>query len=265
VSAKDFGRRKVMPNAKEIKTTKKNILIYGPTGSGKTTLFTTLPGKKFLYVFDPAAVDSIKGLDIEYEYFPPDGILGIRATQKGVKGKKKFAKPESFDKFEEHLENWLENDLEGFDTIGFSSITTLSQILMNKLLDINGRFGRVPELADYNLLGITLVALMEAVLSIPNKLVFVEGHSDLVNDEVSKMIVNQWDVTKNCRRMLPRLFSDVWVSEADPSAEKVNYRIQTSPDKKWPQAKNSFSRKFKEDITINLKQPREEQGVGRWF
>jgi hypothetical protein len=174
-------------------------------------------------------------------------------------------KPESFDKFEAHLENWLERDLEDYDTIGFSSITTLSHILMNKLLDLNGRFGRVPELADYNLLGLTLVAVMESVLAVPDKVIFIEGHSDLVNDEVSKMILNQWDITKNVRRMLPRMFSDLWISSAEPVGDKVHYSIQTAMDKRWPQAKCSFDRKFIEDVTINLRQPREEQGVSKWF
>jgi hypothetical protein len=107
---------------------------------------------------------------------------------------------------------------------------------------------------------------MEAVLSIPNKLIFVEGHNDLVQDEISKMIINQWDITKNVRRMLPRLFSDLWISDAEPSKGVMKYSIQTAKDKRWPQAKCSFpGRDFIEDVTINLKQPREEQGVGRWF
>lgn len=255
-----------MPNAKDIKTTKKNILVYGPTGSGKTTLFTTLPGKKFLYVFDPAAIDTIRGLDIEYEFFPPDGILGIRSTQKGRSSVKRESKPKSYDAFEAHLESWLERDLDGFDTIGFSSITTLSQILLNKILDINGRFGKVPELPDYNLLGLTLVAVMESVLSKPDKTIFVEGHSDLVQDEVSKSIVNQFDATKNARRMLPRMFSDVWISGVDIDTKgETTYQVQTKPDKKWPMAKNSFRRNFIEDVTINLNKSREDQGVGRWF
>jgi hypothetical protein len=130
---------------------------------------------------------------------------------------------------------------------------------------LNGRFGRVPEIADYNLLGITMVAMMEAVLSVPDKLIFIEGHSDLVNDAVSKIIVNQWDITKNVRRMLPRMFSDVWISSTDPTGTEVKYTIQTAPDKKWPQGKNSFRLNYFEDVTVNLKKPREEQGAGRWF
>ena len=254
-----------MPNAKDLKSQKKNIIVYGPTGSGKTTLFTTLPGKKFLYIFDPSALDTLRGQDIDYEYFPPDGVLGIRATQKGARGKAKMPEPTSYRDFENHLENFGSNSYEDYDIIGFSSITTLSQILMNRLLFINGRFGHVPELSDYNLLGITLVALFEDVLSVQNKTVFIEGHSDLVQDQVSKKIQNQFDITKNVRRMLPRLLTDAWVAEADVISDKSSFRIHTMPTREWPLCKNSFGFGPFIDVTIDLKKDRVRQGIGSKF
>ena len=254
-----------MPNAKDIKTQKKNIIVYGPTGSGKTTLFTTLPGKKFLYVFDPGALDTLRGQDLDYAYFPPDGILGIRATQKGARGKTKMIEPTSYRDFENHLEDFGSNAYEDYDIIGFSSITTLSQILMNRLLFINGRFGHVPELSDYNLLGLTLVALLESALSVPNKVVFVEGHSDLVQDQTSKKIQNQWDVTKNVRRMLPRMFTDIWISSADVEKAKSVFRIQTMSTREWPLCKNSFGFNPFLDVTLGEDHTRVGGGVGRFF
>jgi hypothetical protein len=254
-----------MPNAKSLKTGKKNILVYGPTGSGKTTLFTTLPGRKFLYLFDPSGLDSIKGLDIDYEFFPPDDVLGVWSTLKKGRTTVKGT-PQSYQEFEDHLEKILNGDrFKEYDVIGFSSVTMLSNIMMDYLLHLQARFGRVPELSDYNLLGISLINTFKPALALQDKIIFLEGHSDLTQDDVSKRIVNQFDVTKNVRRIIPRLCSDIWVSEGSPEGEDMKYRIQTAPSKEFPQAKNSFSLKPFEDVTIDLKKPREGQGAGRWF
>ena len=41
-----------------------------------------LPGRKFAYLFDPAALPSLRGLDIDYEQFLPE-CLELDATLKG--------------------------------------------------------------------------------------------------------------------------------------------------------------------------------------
>jgi GTPase SAR1 family protein len=62
---------------------RQNFLIVGPAGSGKTSLFATIPGKKFVYVFDPNAVRTLEGLDIKYEEFLADELDLSIITMKG--------------------------------------------------------------------------------------------------------------------------------------------------------------------------------------
>jgi len=256
-----------MANAKELVKSKKVILVYGPTGTGKTTLFTSIPGKKFIYMFDPSGLDSIAGCDIEYEAYFDEPILGIRATQKGRTDPKapKQREPTAYARFEDSLEERLASNFKGYDVIGIDSLTTLQIITMDRILWLNGRLGRVPEIADYMLVGETIMAILRAICSLPNKIVYITGHSDLVQDEISKRVQNQFDITKNIRRLLPRLCSDVWVSGAEQGKDSVEYYVQTSPSRDFPSAKNSFGLRQFEDVTMNLRRPREEQGIGKWL
>jgi GTPase SAR1 family protein len=62
-------------NAKEATlSTYENILCVGDPGSGKSSLIRTLPGKKFVYIFDPNGLRSLAGADVDYEEWLPDSL-----------------------------------------------------------------------------------------------------------------------------------------------------------------------------------------------
>ena len=52
-------------NATEDDVGKPKFLLVGSTGSGKTAQILTLPGKTFAYIFDPSALATLKGYDID--------------------------------------------------------------------------------------------------------------------------------------------------------------------------------------------------------
>lgn len=255
-----------MPNAKDLEKGRKNILNYGPTGTGKTWLFTTFPGKKFVYAFDPSTLDTIAGLDIDYEYVSPKSSLGIHKTQEGRTDPKgpKYTEPLAFRQFEDHLEKFLEEDIETYDVIAFCSLTTLQLILLERILYINGRFGQTPQIADYMLLGDTLLAIFRTCFA-KEVTFYLEAHSDLVQDDVSKKIVNQLDLSKGLRRNLTRLLTDLWVSSAEAGRDGPIYKIQTAPTREFPAAKNSMKLKQFEDVTFDPKRKLDEQGIGRFL
>ena len=120
-----------MPNAKDAQdSATENILLVGPTGSGKTSQILTLPGKKFVYIFDPNALATLQGHDVEYGLFLPD-VLEVDSTLKGFnKNAKKDDKPASareprvYMDWGEDFNGRVEKDyFKDFDWICFDSLT----------------------------------------------------------------------------------------------------------------------------------------------
>jgi hypothetical protein len=247
---------------------KKNILVYGPTGTGKTQLFATIPGKKLIYVFDPAGLDTLSGFDIDAAYFPPDSPIGIGRTKQGARDpdSPKPSEPRAYADFENHLESELNKDepFNEYDVIGLDSLTSLQVMVLDRISHINGRYGQAYELSDYNIAGDTILKICRALFKLPH-IIYITGHSDLVQDEVSKKLQNQFDTIKNIRRNLPRNISDVWISSVNADSNSVKFMIQTLPSREWPAAKNSFNLKFQEEVTLDFKKDLETQGIGKFL
>ncbi len=255
-----------MPNAKDLPKTKKNIVVIGPTGTGKTQLFTTIPGKKLCYMFDPSGLETLRGHDVDYEFFPPDQNLGLRQGMKSQKDPKgpKHKEPLAYANFEDHLENMIANQFYDYDAIAFDSVTKLQEIVMDRQLWINSRYGQIPELGDYRIIGLTLMNIFSEVMT-HQPTIYVTGHTDTVKDEVVGRVIDSFDTVKNLRRQLPRDVTDLWISHAESGSDKHSYKIQTRPDKRNPHAKNSMNLNFMEDVTLDPKKNIEEQGVGRFL
>src|SRR5689334_1720584 len=125
-----------MPNATTAtsKDSPQRFLVMGLTGSGKSTLFLTLPGKKFMYVFDPNALASIEGFDVDYEEFNVE-ITDVDIAVKNLKGDAsthdkptiKQVEPKTYLRWEGHFEKHLEDGFfNSYDWIGFDSFTLFS-------------------------------------------------------------------------------------------------------------------------------------------
>ena len=148
-----------MPNAKDAQTGYERIIVAGNTGSGKTTQILTLPGKKFVYVFDPNCLASLRGHDVEYEEFLPE-VTEIDSTLKGFNKGAKDDSPASAKEPTLYL-RWIEDlnrrEAEGsfdeYDWVIFDSLTFLAQALMDRQLYINNRYGKVEDLGDYRVVG----------------------------------------------------------------------------------------------------------------
>ena len=256
-----------MPNAKDLKQPDKHLfLVLGGTGSGKTTQFLTLPGRKFMYLFDPNAVNSVAGHDVEFEQFLPDRLnLAVSSLKKGVADKPATritnnAYVEWERDFEKRLASGFFND---FDAIAFDSCTTLLDMIMDRVLTLNGRPGQWPNQDDYGPQMNTFTNIVRTATSL-GKTVWFTGHIEPRKDEVTGRLFNTPLLTGRLKAKLPLLFSDIYIAEATADREgRVRYTLQTVPDRLNPLARCTVpGMQPRHNVTLDFSKPLTEQGLG---
>lgn len=259
-----------MPNAREAHSKiSYKILMLGTTGAGKTTQFLTLPGKKFIYLFDPNAILSIQGQDIDYEEFLPD-IMNLdvkslsKETNKGVKPTMKRRAADTYRNWELDFESKIDSGFfDDYDWIGFDSFTTLADMVMDEVLQINGRPDQWPQQDDYGPQMLTLKNIIRTVTSL-GKNIYFTGHMEMKQNELTKKIYNEPIMTGRLKASLPLLFSEIFVLTVDGSAKGDSvYQLQTHPTRDTPLIRTSVKglEPF-EDVTVDFEKPLSGQGLG---
>jgi len=260
-----------MPNAKDIIKKTPRILAYGDTGCGKTTQFLTIPGKKFAYLFEPNAGQSLMGYDVDYEEFYPRDVSLQLTSLKGANKPKVTPKArsgaESYNAWEKDFETKIkEGFFEDYSALMFDSLTTFGDMVMDGILAINGRGGQWPQQDDYapQMLAIKNVFRAVTSLGIP---VYVTAHCQPMQDEFTKKVFHQILVTGQLRQKLPLLFSEIVHLEAVGDQKgSVNYLAQTKPDRMFPLVRCATKGlDFKMDINVDFDKPLEGQGLGGLF
>lgn len=257
-----------MPNAKQAQeTTAHRILVLGDTGSGKTTQFLTLPGKKFAYLFDSNSLLSLRGYDVDYEEFLADNLnLNVTSLSKD-KGGDKVTQFKS-DMFVQWQKDFTERMNDGFfepyDAIGFDSATTFLDLIMDRTLSINGRAGQWPQQDDYGPQMVTFTNVCRTLISL-GKTIYMPGHLELRQDSLSNKIYRQPMMTGRLKTKIPLLFSDIFVAEAENDGKgNIIHKIQTVPDRITTTVRTSIrGLEPYEDVTLDFSKPLEgKQGLG---
>lgn len=268
-----------MPNAKDAKVSAvESILAIGNIGVGKTSQFLTLPGKKFIYLFDPNALRSLVGYDLDYEEFRIDAMdldLSVKSLKKGVAdssgrpSRVRKIEPKTYVEWEKNFEEKLESGFfEQYDWIGLDSFTTFSDCIMDRVQFINGRLGKHPEQGDYTALMGTVRNVYRALHGL-GKGLYTTAHVDLRQNELTGRITNQIMMTGRLRTQIPLLFTQVLFMQPDkgkPTDKGLIYNMQTAPDRENPTVRCTFKGvSLIEDITINWNKDPIGQGVARFL
>ncbi len=256
-----------MPNANTaMATAKHKYLMLGDTGGGKTTQFLTLPGKKFMYLFDPNALLSIRGHDVDYEEFLPDNLnLSVRSLSKDRGDKLTNYSSDVYLQWQKDFDKKLqEGFFEPYDNIGIDSATTLLDLAMDRVLSINGRGGSWPQQDDYGPQMVLFTNICRTLASL-NKTIYMTGHLETKQDELTKRIFRGPMMTGRLKTKIPLLFSDIFICDADNDGNgKITYRLNTVPDRITTTVRNSFKGlKPFEDVTLDFSKPLEGQGLGK--
>ena len=222
-----------MPNAGDLTQADAGapaFLLVGGPGSGKTTLIRTLPGRTFVFMFDPRGLSSLKGAaNIEYQLFTPDRLdMGVKtlAGNKPSDTSKALA-PIQFPTFYNFFE---EKDDEGyfdqFDNLVLDSATTLTSAIMDRVLYHNGRAGKHPEYAD-NTAAMTAFAAVVRNMTALRKVVLFTAHNMPRTDNATGKTTDYPHLIGQLRVTVPLLFSDIFFMESDQADGKRQHLMNT--------------------------------------
>lgn len=256
-----------MPNALDSKEIAQHrILTLGDTGSGKTTQILTLPGKKFCYLFDSNAILSLRGFDVEFEEYLPDR-LNIAASSLSNKKPSDRASVKGSDLYQQWETDYNKKLESGFfnsyDWLVMDSCTTFLDLIMDRILTINGRFGEWPQMDDYGPMMLAFTNTCRSMTAM-GKGIFFTGHMEVKQDELTKRIFRRPMMTGRLAQKIPLLFSDIFVTEAEPDTQgKIIYKIQTKPDRLTTCIRTAIRGLDPfEDVTVDFTKDPVGQGLG---
>lgn len=258
-----------MPNAKTARETARNkFLLLGNTGAGKTTQLLTLPGRKFAYLFDPNAILSLQGHDLDYEEFLPDRLnLSIKSLAKDKGDKTTQFKNDLYVEWEKDFNDKLNTGFfDQYDVIAFDSATTFLDLIMDRVLTINGRAGSWPQQDDYGPQMLAFTGVCRSLMAM-GKTIFMTGHLETKQDQLTQRIMREPMMTGRLKTKIPLLFSDIYICEAENDGRGVvKHKIQTVPDRMTPTVRSSIKglQPF-EDVTLDFTKPLEGQGIGKFL
>ena len=252
--------------------TGKQVMVVGNIGTGKTTQFPTLKGRKFLYVFDSNCLPSIKAAGIDYKAFIPDYMdldLSARTLKDPSKQKAidassvKGLNPQTYIEWERDFEARNQDKFfDGYDWVGLDSFTTFSDCVLDRIMFLNGRLGKHPEMADQTAL-MTVTKNVYRVLSGMNGF-FSTAHTETYRDDLTGKVYGRIMMTGRNRIRIPLLLANIFATFVDVSKDGVQYKAKTVPDRDDPVVRTAIQGLAPVvDITIDFSKPLEGQGIGR--
>jgi hypothetical protein len=252
------------------KKSKRQILAIGGIGSGKTTQFRTLKGRKFAYLFDPSARDALQDDDIDFLEFIPDVTdldLAVKTLKKKdgvVVGDKALKKhdPQTYIEweadFEERYTSGFFND---YDWVCWDSLTTFSEIVMDRVLFLSKRLGKHPEQDDYTAEMNMVKNIFRAATTLNG--VYATAHTEMEREDVTKKIYGRVVLTGKNRTRIPLRFAHIFAFEAEAVGDKGQYEMFTVPTRVYPLCRTSLDLPAKLDVTLNRAASLVGQGLGK--
>ncbi len=204
-------------NTKDITTEnlKWRVMVYGDSGTGKTTFLSTFPN---LYILDfDLGVMSIRGKDIEYDVYYDEDIKH----------------PTAYTAFEKKLDELFKEC--PYATIGIDSFTTLQRTLMNQVQYLNVKHvGKNLSQEEWGIVIGKIERLFYRLIQAPVNLV-VTAHEIVTEDPISGEITNRPLVYgKKLPGMIPLWFGEVYRAqvEFDKDRKRV-YKILTAATRRY--------------------------------
>ena len=264
-------------SAKKAELGIRNYLAVGFAGGGKTSLFCTIPGRKFMHVFDPNTLKTIRGQDIDYVEFKPDLLPMDIISLEGRISSKQISqitdKPVVWEEFSEFFEESFRSGFyDKYDVIGFDGATMLQAAGLQQIAYTNGRYGKWPQEDDY---APVMQAIENSFINITQmrKSIFLSAHLE-DKDTRERGSRNSTSFTRlvllgRLRTRIPMLFSEILVCSCQSMKEEKSnevselFEVQTRPNDAYKTVRCTIrGLGFYEDVTIRDWSRPEKYGIG---
>ena len=256
-------RKMKINKASEYQRDRLRILAIGPAGSGKTTQLRTLPGKKLLFCFEDNALNSLQGdKAIDYQLYLPDVVeiapRSLSSKQNVRSTPPTGEKPQAFDAFVQDFNSFIKDEktFNSYDVIAIDSLTSLSKAVMDSVLWLNNRMGQQPAMDDWAAQLNTIENTIRKVTSLP-KMVYITAHDTLMQDDLTKKIVNELVLTGQLKTRIPMLFSDILKFQCVDE----KFSMLTQPDRYNVKIRRSISG-LKPEVDVTIKNFNDPQSSG---
>jgi hypothetical protein len=199
------------------------------------------------------------------ELYLPDvismSIISLTKAVTGDRGKVSYGPAETYLEFEKDFERrlssgWFTNpEVEidgiygGFDSLLFDSSTTLLDLIMDRILQIQNRPGKFPEQDDWT---IQMDAFRRIVRNATATGLYVAftAHEEMAKGKLDNVVANQLMFTGKLKQKIPLLFSDIYHTKAEKDRDgKIHYYIDTVPESLYPLARCSLNIPSSVDVT----------------
>lgn len=253
-----------MPNARDYEGGKRRIFAIGIGGVGKTTMIRTLPGKTFAYLFDPNALESLQGADVEYELFNRIPVID-QGTAKHPGSN--WPNPEPFEEFRKHFAD--DGYLDQFDNICLDSCTSFIDVVADYICFVNKAEYIVPFQTDKskgNLYVDTQVKIMNVLASMArmDKNIYVTAHTQFKQEGENGPMKNVLMLIGQHQAKLPLIFTDVWRFFTETTKDGARFLIQTVPDQYNDYIRNTMHNLAPEvDVSIDDWANPQQYGFGK--
>jgi len=215
-----------------------NFIIYGGSGSGKTSLLRSARTPILVHSFDPGGCDVLEG---KVPWSPYDtSIDNGKVLVDNRFEHEDPANPTAFELWDK-VYHQLKRD-KVFDSLGtfvIDSLTTFSQCVMYYILKKEGRSGSkavangqkvsyqgVPFQQDYLPQMMFIENTLRDILSNSCD-VILTAHDAAVKDEITGRVQKDIMVTGKLVRRLPLLFSEIYHTESIEAGTSTSYKLLT--------------------------------------
>ncbi len=253
------------------------IMLVGQGGGGKSKLATTMPGRTFVYAFDPSALTAYEGCDwIDYRAYQPDlpDLTPYSLSKKENESIQRIGTPAPprvyTDYAKDYNEMWNKSLYDPYDNVIMDSYTTFEAACMDAVMFNNGRYGKVPQQDDYPAAMALVIRNLRGLCGLPKNVIII-FHDYLVEDETTKKVLYSPMMIgkKTNKPRIPSYFNHLFRCSADQVRNKeqkleTQFLLQTTPSREVAGIRTAFQGLDPmHDVTIGDFSKAQEYGLGK--